>query len=551
MVEMSENDLAARSYYFRNSLIEEFRLSESDTCSAHKNFSSFVIGTILVNAIVLGIQTSMDEIEDWRMVQTLEVLDNCTMVIFVWEIVLKWIANFRSFWRDGWNVFDFLVTAGVLVPMLAQALMGSEDQSNAQNFASVAKNLRIFRTFRTLKMIAKFRSLRIIVRTVMEALQSLGFVLILLCLLMYIFAVLAIGLFSDYSNSTMEGLEYTFVFSDMIAAVRTLFQLLTLDQWYNIAKEISDEGETNMIVTISFFVVWVALGAFIFRNIFIGVMVKNFQSISQELADLDQMSRKRARMRKYVKNFQQQMEEKKREIEHQMIHGKNSSSNKNGRASSASEVENPSINSKKKESSAIMPSTTGSLLRQMTNTNASMTGQPLGGDTHLRAVIKHNLTNDTSPKRPHARQSFAIPKAWIADGVDPLTLIGSKGGGEQAQGTSPASPNSAGGDGRKPDLTVQTNDLSPTKQMQSPQTSRWADSRLSKFYDAAKADEWKRFVQQSLTVFGEQDAGSTLWPRDTLLHYLQTMEKLQENLKEHHELQHLATEVLYSIATDG
>lgn len=543
----------------------------------------------------------MDEVEDWRTVQILELLDNCTMVIFVWEILLKWIANFRTFWKDGWNVFDFLVTAGVLVPMLAEAAMGSEDQSNAQNFASVAKNLRIFRTFRTLKMIAKFRSLRIIVRTVVEALQSLGFVLILLCLLMYIFAVLAIGLFSDYTNATVEGLTYQFAFSDMIAAVRTLFQLLTLDQWYNIAKEISSVGVVNNIITISFFVVWVALGAFIFRNIFIGVMVKNFQSISQELADLDQISRKRARMRKYVEDFQHQMEEKKREIEQQMLQGRN-------QLTSSGKLSPKSAPAGGAGSNITSPIPVDLKLQSPLSPGWKGHG-PVFNPLNTQDIFADADKNGSSSARPRVRKSFAIPKAWI-DGnngdngqpnMSPLEALAmqhrkeqnsnghglnlvddSQVNGEKNKGTSPVKADHmgagynnnvantnlgvAGAKNTVEQAHHQNNDqleniaskgsnagkqtLDNVKRELS-KTPHWAQARLDQFYNAEKAEEWKIFVQQSLTVFGEQDGGSTLWPRDTLLEYLQTMEKLQENIKEHHELQHLANTALYSIATDG
>ena len=47
--------------------------------------------------------------------QVLEFIDMFTVVVFSAEIVLKWIDNFKSFWRNGWNVFDLIVT--ILVSM--------------------------------------------------------------------------------------------------------------------------------------------------------------------------------------------------------------------------------------------------------------------------------------------------------------------------------------------------------------------------------------------------------------------------------------------------
>ena len=40
----------------------------------------------------------------------LQIFDYCTLTIFVLEIVLKWIDGFWTFWNNGWNIFDFIVT---------------------------------------------------------------------------------------------------------------------------------------------------------------------------------------------------------------------------------------------------------------------------------------------------------------------------------------------------------------------------------------------------------------------------------------------------------
>jgi len=37
------------------------------------------------------------------------------MVIFVTEIIVKWIDSFIEYWKDGWNVTDFIVTVVVML----------------------------------------------------------------------------------------------------------------------------------------------------------------------------------------------------------------------------------------------------------------------------------------------------------------------------------------------------------------------------------------------------------------------------------------------------
>ena len=45
--------------------------------------------------------------------EVLEFIDMFTVVVFSVEIILKLIDNFKLFWKNGWNVFDLIVTVVV------------------------------------------------------------------------------------------------------------------------------------------------------------------------------------------------------------------------------------------------------------------------------------------------------------------------------------------------------------------------------------------------------------------------------------------------------
>lgn len=36
-------------------------------------------------------------------------------MIFVFEIIFKWIDGFWIFWNNGWNIFDFVVIVMVCI----------------------------------------------------------------------------------------------------------------------------------------------------------------------------------------------------------------------------------------------------------------------------------------------------------------------------------------------------------------------------------------------------------------------------------------------------
>ena len=43
----------------------------------------------------------------------LNIFDYLSLMVFILEILLKWIDGFIDFWKNGWNVFDFFVTVMV------------------------------------------------------------------------------------------------------------------------------------------------------------------------------------------------------------------------------------------------------------------------------------------------------------------------------------------------------------------------------------------------------------------------------------------------------
>ncbi len=103
----------------------------------------------------------------------LNFIDSFSVVVFITEIVLKWIDNFRGFWKNPWNIFDFVVTvvvssSKISVPAILKIIVLFSLQSavpliimlftNARTsqFAIIAKQLAVFRIVRALKMVSVF-----------------------------------------------------------------------------------------------------------------------------------------------------------------------------------------------------------------------------------------------------------------------------------------------------------------------------------------------------------------------------------------------------------
>lgn len=132
-------------------------------------------------------------------------------------------------------------------------------------------------------MVIRFGSLKIIVMTIIEAFRSMAFIMLLLILVAYIFAIIAVNLFEPYTHSHLPGLMFQDYFNNIMNSFASLFILLTLDRWSEVNKDLI--LVTDPISTYIYIITWVWLGAFIFRNIFVGVMVNNFDKISSEMKE--------------------------------------------------------------------------------------------------------------------------------------------------------------------------------------------------------------------------------------------------------------------------
>jgi voltage-gated sodium channel len=81
----------------------------SRVVSAHW-FTTTVLVVIVVNAVVLGLET-YEGVDD-RYGDELDLVNGLCFVVFVVELTLRIGAYGRRPWlffRDGWNVFDFIV----------------------------------------------------------------------------------------------------------------------------------------------------------------------------------------------------------------------------------------------------------------------------------------------------------------------------------------------------------------------------------------------------------------------------------------------------------
>jgi voltage-gated sodium channel len=182
----------------------------------------------------------------------LEICNTLIVLVFVTEISLKILIFKRGFWRDAWNWFDLTV----VVLSIATA---------SDAFAS----LRALRALRLLRLVAVLPSLRRVVEGFLKALPSLGSIMLLLLLMLFVFSVMGVKLF---------GTEHPDAFGSLGASGFSLFAVMTLEGWPDLAREVM---QTHPVAWI-FFITFIVLSSWVVLNLVIGVVVDSMQSVTRE-----------------------------------------------------------------------------------------------------------------------------------------------------------------------------------------------------------------------------------------------------------------------------
>ncbi|KAG9392757.1 Cation Channel Sperm Associated 2 CatSper2 [Carpediemonas membranifera] len=255
---------------------------------------------VIVSSLLVVLQSELDSSVYYLVQDGIRILDYLIVALFFFEIGLKWCDSFSAYWKDGWNVFDFLVTVIALPDILLYfSTLQFADSSYVMQVIGV---IRLVRTIRPLRMVGRFSFLRIIMQTIIRATVNLLFIVVLLFILMYIMAIFGINLFSDYTNSNRSDLIYQYQFESLYEAVVTMFQIMTFDHWLALYMDIKKVVPTYVVIP--YFMLWIWVGALIFRNIFVGIMVNHFQNIKRELqvqADIVKKARRIQKLQRQLK----------------------------------------------------------------------------------------------------------------------------------------------------------------------------------------------------------------------------------------------------------
>jgi voltage-gated sodium channel len=201
-----------------------------------------IIVLIIVNAVILGLETSPGIMAQWG--GTLTFFDQAILAVFVLEILMLLLARGLRFFKDPWSVFDFIVVGIALLPASGPFAV-----------------LRALRVLRVLRLLTKLPNLRKVVAGLLSAIPGLASVFLIISIIFYVAAVIATKLFGD---------AFPDWFGHLGASGYTLFQIMTLESWsMGIVRPVMEIYPVAWL----FFVVFILVSTFTMLNLFIAVIV--------------------------------------------------------------------------------------------------------------------------------------------------------------------------------------------------------------------------------------------------------------------------------------
>ncbi|KAJ6663465.1 hypothetical protein lerEdw1_009544 [Lerista edwardsae] len=176
----------------------------------HPAFRLLVASFIMVNAITIALQTD-PKLEE-KYFGLFSAIDTIVLAILVCELLLNWYYGFALYWKDGWNIINFLIVLFLFMALFIPAL-------NQKTFLNVLRVLRLFQVCTFVSGLARM------IQVILQSIPDMATIMILLFSIMLVFSVFGVTLFGSFIPEH---------FGNLGTALYSLFICITQDGWLNI-----------------------------------------------------------------------------------------------------------------------------------------------------------------------------------------------------------------------------------------------------------------------------------------------------------------------------
>ncbi|XP_071980324.1 voltage-dependent L-type calcium channel subunit alpha-1F isoform X3 [Engystomops pustulosus] len=252
-------------------------------------FEYIMFVLILLNTIALAMQ-HYEQSKPFN--YAMDILNMVFTGLFTVEMVLKLIAfRPKHYFCDAWNTFDALIVVGSLVDIAVTEVNSSEDSSRIS-----ITFFRLFRVMRLVKLLSKGEGIRTLLWTFIKSFQALPYVALLIAMIFFIYAVIGMQTFGKIAMQDGTQINRNNNFQTFPQAVLLLFRCATGEAWQEIMLASlpgkrcdieSDFGPEEEFTcgsnfAIVYFISFFMLCAFLIINLFVAVIMDNFDYLTRD-----------------------------------------------------------------------------------------------------------------------------------------------------------------------------------------------------------------------------------------------------------------------------
>uniref|UniRef100_A0A8B9LEY0 Voltage-dependent L-type calcium channel subunit alpha n=1 Tax=Astyanax mexicanus TaxID=7994 RepID=A0A8B9LEY0_ASTMX len=259
--------------------------------SAGFEYVMFVL--IILNTLCLAIQHhGQSHLFNYAM----DILNMVFTGVFTVEMILKLVAfKPRHYFADAWNTFDALIVVGSVVDIAITEINVSS--GNTEDSARISITFfRLFRVMRLVKLLSRGEGIRTLLWTFIKSFQALPYVALLIAMLFFIYAVIGMQVFGKIAMVDGTSINRNNNFQTFPQAVLLLFRCATGEAWQEImlaclpGKLCDSESDYNpgeektcgSNFAIIYFISFYMLCAFLIINLFVAVIMDNFDYLTRD-----------------------------------------------------------------------------------------------------------------------------------------------------------------------------------------------------------------------------------------------------------------------------
>uniref|UniRef100_A0A8C2DYB2 Voltage-dependent L-type calcium channel subunit alpha n=1 Tax=Cyprinus carpio TaxID=7962 RepID=A0A8C2DYB2_CYPCA len=254
-------------------------------------FEYLMFTLILLNTICLAMQHHG---QSQSFSKAMNILNMLFTGLFTVEMILKLIAfKPRHYFVDAWNTFDALIVVGSVVDIAITEVNGLQ---NTEDNARISITFfRLFRVMRLVKLLSRGEGIRTLLWTFIKSFQALPYVALLIVMLFFIYAVIGMQMFGKIALRDQSQINRNNNFQTFPQAVLLLFRCATGEAWQEImlacspnrpCEKGSEVGHSSEVCgshfAIIYFVSFYMLCAFLIINLFVAVIMDNFDYLTRD-----------------------------------------------------------------------------------------------------------------------------------------------------------------------------------------------------------------------------------------------------------------------------